>query len=55
MLYREVGTVALNLAYGYEAQEEGDQFINLLDCGMEEFSVATAPGAFFVDIFPPRK
>ncbi|KAH0578157.1 hypothetical protein H2248_004121 [Termitomyces sp. 'cryptogamus'] len=52
---QEVGTVALDLAYGYKAKDEGDHFIYLLDRGMEQFSVATTPGAFLVDIFPPLR
>ncbi|KAH0578149.1 hypothetical protein H2248_004113 [Termitomyces sp. 'cryptogamus'] len=49
---QHVGTFALDIVYGYEAKEEDDPFIHFIDRGMEQFSVATAPGAFLVDVFP---
>ncbi|KAG6901516.1 hypothetical protein C0995_010939 [Termitomyces sp. Mi166 len=52
---KHVGAVSLRIVYGYEVTEKQDPFVHLLDHGMAQFAVATAPGAFPVDVFPPRK
>ncbi|KAG6864144.1 hypothetical protein C0991_012140, partial [Blastosporella zonata] len=49
---KHVGTVALRMVYGYQVTEKEDEFVHLLDRGMGQFAVATAPGAFLVDILP---
>ncbi|KAG6889257.1 hypothetical protein C0995_002252 [Termitomyces sp. Mi166 len=52
---KHVGTVSLRIVYGYEVTEKQDPFVHLLDRGMTQFAVATAPGAFPVDVFPPLR
>lgn len=43
------------MSHGYTVQEGEDPFVNLVDHAVEEFSLATAPGAFLVDVFPILK
>lgn len=47
-----IGTVALKVVYGYDAKGAEDRMIGVLDNGMKQFAVATAPGGFFVDLLP---
>ncbi|KAF8879055.1 cytochrome P450 [Infundibulicybe gibba] len=47
-----IGKVSLGMVYGYEAKPHDDPFIRLLDCGMQQFTIITAPGAFLVDLLP---
>lgn len=49
---RFAGSIILQLMYGYEVLEEGDPVIPVVDLVTEQFSEATAPGAFLVDVFP---
>lgn len=46
------GAIILRISYGYEVKENNDPFVDLADRAMEEFSRATAHGAFMVDIVP---
>lgn len=49
---RTAGAIILKLSHGYEVQEGEDPIVNLVDTATEQFSLATAPGAFLVDVFP---
>ncbi|KAJ3569349.1 hypothetical protein NP233_g5109 [Leucocoprinus birnbaumii] len=49
---RAVGATVLRITYGYEAQEFKDPFVQLADQATEQFSLATAPGGFLVDLIP---
>lgn len=49
---RTVGATILRITYGYEAQEFKDPFVQLADQATEQFSLATAPGGFLVDLIP---
>ncbi|KAF5364320.1 hypothetical protein D9756_000610 [Leucocoprinus leucothites] len=49
---RAVGATVLRITYGYEAQESKDPFVQLADQATEQFSLATAPGGFLVDLIP---
>lgn len=40
------------MAYGYSVKEGKDEMVNLVDLAMENFSTATSPGAFVVDVLP---
>ncbi|KAG6917741.1 hypothetical protein DXG01_001279 [Tephrocybe rancida] len=51
-LKKHIGTVSLRLTYGYDVTEGNDRFVHLLDNGMKQFAIATAPGAFLVDLIP---
>ncbi|KAG2151901.1 cytochrome P450 [Suillus cothurnatus] len=46
------GAIILRISYGYEVKENNDPFVDLADRALEEFSQATAHGAFMVDIMP---
>jgi hypothetical protein len=49
---RAVGATVLRITYGYEAQESKDPLVQLADQATEQFSLATAPGGFLVDLIP---
>ncbi|KAG6849320.1 hypothetical protein H0H93_009461 [Arthromyces matolae] len=49
---KHVGTVALKIVYGYDVTDKEDEFVSLLDRGMENFSMVTAPLSSAVDVFP---
>jgi hypothetical protein len=53
--YSTAGAIILRISYGYEVKENNDPFVDLADRALEEFSQATAHGAFMVDIMPSRK
>lgn len=40
------------LTHGYEVAEGDDPIVHVVDLATEQFSDATAPGAFLVDVFP---
>ena len=42
------------MSHGYTIQAENDPFVATVDEAMEQFAVATSPGAFLANIFPPR-
>ncbi|TEB35555.1 cytochrome P450 [Coprinellus micaceus] len=52
---RSVGAVVLKVSYGYEVKDNHDPFITLADKATEQFSLATAPGGFLVDLIPALK
>jgi len=47
-----VGAIVLRTAYGYEVGEYNDPFVELADQLTEQFSLATEPGAYLVDVMP---
>ncbi|KAF7331776.1 hypothetical protein MKEN_00057500 [Mycena kentingensis (nom. inval.)] len=49
---KAAGTIILHMAYGYETKENNDPFVQLADQATEQFSLATAPGGFMVDLIP---
>ena len=42
----------LRISHGYEVREHNDPFVGLADQATEQFSLATAPGGFLVDLIP---
>lgn len=42
------------MSHGYQVQEGEDPVVNIVDKAVEQFSLATAPGAFLVDVLPIR-
>lgn len=44
----------LRITYGYEVKSDNDEMVALVNCAMEELSVASTPGQFLVDIIPMR-
>ncbi|KAF8066524.1 cytochrome P450 [Lyophyllum atratum] len=51
-LKTHIGTVSLGIVYGYDVTGSHDPFIHLVDQGMKQFAIATAPGAFLIDLLP---
>ncbi|KAF8665749.1 hypothetical protein AX16_000197 [Volvariella volvacea WC 439] len=49
---RTAGAIVLRISYGYEVKENNDPFVELADKATEQFSLATAPGGFLVDVIP---
>ena len=49
---RTAGAVILRISHGYEVREHNDPFVRLADQATEQFSLATAPGGFLVDLIP---
>ncbi|KAJ3755986.1 cytochrome P450 [Lentinula raphanica] len=54
-LRKTSGSIILKLSYGIEVQEENDPFVTLIERANDNFSLATKPGAFLVDVFPSLK
>ena len=50
-----VGAIVLHIAYGYEVKEHDDPFVELADKATEQFSLATEPSAYLVDVLPMCK
>ncbi|KAH9947304.1 cytochrome P450 [Amylocystis lapponica] len=46
------GAIILKMSHGYQVKEGADPFVDTADKATNEFSLATAPGAFLVDIIP---
>ncbi|SJL15059.1 related to cytochrome P450 CYP2 subfamily [Armillaria ostoyae] len=51
-IQKTIGAVMLRIIYGYEMQEETDQFLELVDRASEYFALATTPGKFLVNSIP---
>ena len=51
---RFTGASILRITYGYAVEKEDDELVQLVDRAVEEFSLATAPGAFYADMLPIR-
>lgn len=46
------GAIILRISHGYEVKDENDLFVALADTATKQFSLATAPGAYLVDVIP---
>ncbi|KAI0594821.1 cytochrome P450 [Biscogniauxia sp. FL1348] len=52
----EAGAIILKIAYGYKVdQHKQDPFVTLADNALEQFSLASVPGAWLVDTVPALK
>ena len=40
------------MIYGYPVQEGDDNFVNIVDKAVANFTLATSPGTFMMDIIP---
>ncbi|KAI0938473.1 hypothetical protein AcV5_000150 [Taiwanofungus camphoratus] len=49
---KTAGGIILKMSHGYQVQEGEDPVVNIVDKAVEQFSLATAPGAFLVDVLP---
>ncbi|KAK7046001.1 hypothetical protein VNI00_006996 [Paramarasmius palmivorus] len=54
-LRKTSGAIIMKLTYGIEVQEKDDPFVELIEHANDNFNLATAPGAFLVDVFPSLK
>ncbi|KAF9525564.1 cytochrome P450 [Crepidotus variabilis] len=54
-LRKMAGGIILQLTYGYKVQDGHDKFIELIEQNNDNFSLASMPGAFLVDVFPWMK
>ncbi|KAF9058629.1 cytochrome P450 [Rhodocollybia butyracea] len=54
-LRKTSGAIIMKLTYGIDVQEENDPFVTLIEQANDNFSLATKPGAFLIDIFPSLK
>ena len=43
------------IAYGYSVKEHDDAFVDHVETAVHQFSECMEPGAFLVDVIPPRK
>ncbi|KAG5716246.1 O-methylsterigmatocystin oxidoreductase [Termitomyces sp. T112] len=46
------GAIILRISHGYEVKENNDPFVKLADQATYQFSLATTPGAWLVDVLP---
>ena len=51
-LDRTAGAIILKMSHGYDIREDNDLVVSVVDTATEQFSLATSPGAFLVDVFP---
>uniref|UniRef100_A0A0W0GBY8 Putative OrdA protein n=1 Tax=Moniliophthora roreri TaxID=221103 RepID=A0A0W0GBY8_MONRR len=54
-LRKTSGAIIMKLAYGIDVLEKDDPFVELIEHANDNFNIATAPGAFLVDVFPTLK
>jgi hypothetical protein len=40
------------MSHGYQVNEDYDPIVDVVDTATNQFSLATAPGAFLVDVIP---
>ena len=52
--YSFAGAIVLRIAYGYQAEDNDDPLVKLVDDAMEQFSEVTGTNAFAVDTFTFR-
>lgn len=46
--------MVLRISHGYEVKEINDPFVEIADEATHQFSLATAPGGYLVDLIPAR-
>ncbi|KAG6873914.1 hypothetical protein C0995_009694 [Termitomyces sp. Mi166 len=46
------GAIITRIAYGYHVKENNDPFVELANKVMDQFSAATTPGGYIVDVLP---
>jgi cytochrome P450 len=49
---KTAGAIILMISHGYKVHEHDDPIVDLVDRATEQFSLATEPGAFLVDVIP---
>ncbi|KAH9917582.1 cytochrome P450 [Fomitopsis serialis] len=50
-VHRFTGASILKVTYGYTIEKENDELLRIVDTAMEQFSLASAPGAYLADAF----
>ncbi|KAG6836865.1 hypothetical protein H0H93_002108 [Arthromyces matolae] len=51
-VHHTVGSIMLRLSYGYNVEEHNDPLVKLVDAVMNQFALASRPGAYPVNAFP---
>lgn len=54
LLYRLVASTVLQMSHAHKVTEDDDWLLQLAELADHEFSVASTPGAFLVDMLPQR-
>ncbi|XP_006457725.1 hypothetical protein AGABI2DRAFT_198695 [Agaricus bisporus var. bisporus H97] len=49
---RTAGAIILRISHGYEIQEKDDPIVKIVEIGTAQFSLASAPGTFIVNLIP---
>lgn len=49
---RTAAAISLMISHGYKVQDGHDAYVEVVNDAMDKFTVATATGAFLVDILP---
>ncbi|KAJ7156841.1 cytochrome P450 [Mycena crocata] len=52
---KTAGALILRISHGYEVKEGADPFVTLADIATEQFSLASSPGGFLVNLVPPLR
>jgi hypothetical protein len=52
---RMAAAVILDIVYGYQAEEEKDELVSIVEKAALEFSQTIMPGQHLVDVFPWRE
>lgn len=54
-ILRTVASIVFQISHGYNVSKDDDPLVLLAERATHEFSLASAPGSFFVDLLPIRK
>lgn len=52
---RTVASIVFQISHGYSVTKDDDPLVQLAERATHEFSLASAPGSFFVDLLPARE
>jgi hypothetical protein len=52
--FRTAGAIILKISHGYQTKENDDPIVSRVDAATNQFSEATQPGAFLVDVIHSR-
>jgi hypothetical protein len=51
---RTAGAIIIRLSHGYQVKETADPIVAIVDRATNQFSAASQPGAWLVDVLPIR-
>jgi hypothetical protein len=55
MMIRLASSIILDITYGYQVKPDYDEFVEMIERALRDFSQEAKPGKHMVDIFPWRK